>query len=39
MEILVVWFKNYDKANDTTEFIAWEDEVAAKLEIEKWVLG
>jgi inorganic pyrophosphatase len=36
MEILVKWFLNYDKQNDTTEFIAWDDEFKAINEIEKW---
>lgn len=36
MDILVKWFLNYDKRNDTTEFIGWEDESIALAEIEKW---
>lgn len=36
LEILVLWFLNYDKANDKTEFIAWGNEVEAINEIEKW---
>lgn len=36
MDILVKWFLNYDKLNDTTEFICCEDELKAIEEIEKW---
>jgi len=36
LEILRIWFLNYDKANDTTEFISWNDEIEAIAEIEKW---
>ena len=36
MHILVQWFLNYDKHNETTEFIGWEDEIKAVGEIEKW---
>jgi len=36
MEILVKWFLNYDKQNERTEFIGWEDESMAESEIEKW---
>lgn len=36
MDILVKWFLNYDKLNDTTKFIGWEDELKAVEEIEKW---
>jgi len=36
MEILVLWFLNYDKANDKTEFIGWGDDKDAVKEIEKW---
>lgn len=36
MDILVKWFLNYDKQNDKTEFICWEDETMAMNEIEKW---
>lgn len=36
MEILVIWFLNYDKANDKTEFFGWGDELEAVKEIDKW---
>lgn len=36
MDILVKWFLNYDKQNDTTELIGWDDELEAHKEIEKW---
>ena len=36
MDILVKWFLNYDKQNDTTEFICWDNELKAIEEIEKW---
>jgi len=32
----VKWFLNYDKQNESTEFIGWEDESMAESEIEKW---
>ncbi len=38
MDILVLWFLNYDKLNETTKLIGWEDELSAIQEIEKWVL-
>ena len=36
MDILVQWFWNYDKHNETTELIGWEDEIMAVEEIKKW---
>ena len=36
MDILVQWFRNYDKYNETTELIGWKDEIKAVEEIEKW---
>ncbi|MFM9945374.1 MAG: inorganic diphosphatase [Bacteroidia bacterium] len=36
MDILVLWFLNYDKRHDNTKFIAWENEAKAFEEIEKW---
>jgi len=38
LEILVLWFLNYDKKNDLTEFVGWEDEKSAIIEINKWIL-
>ena len=38
MEILVMWFLNYDKKNDLTHWIGWEDEQKAINEIKKWLL-
>lgn len=37
-EIIVLWFLNYDKKNDLTEFVGWEDEKSAIVEINKWIL-
>ncbi len=37
-DILVTWFLNYDKKNDKTEFIGWENEKCAIDEIQKWTL-
>ncbi len=36
LDIIRIWFLNYDKANDLTEFLAWSDELEAVAEIEKW---
>ena len=35
-EIILIWFLNYDKRNDTTQFIKWDDDQLAIEEIEKW---
>jgi inorganic pyrophosphatase len=36
LDIIRIWFLNYDKAHDLTEFLAWNDEIEAIAEIEKW---